>query len=69
MIQTKRYQYLITTTKPVFPRHIGEYFYDPKVLVSVTDLQDDSHAYGNTWHAGVPVFEQLKQSLRKIQVI
>ena len=56
----KTYKYIIELSKPVWPRHIvDELVYktgkvrDAK-LISVKDLQYDTHIYGDTYHVNKP---------------
>lgn len=53
MKQQKRYQYILTLDFPIWPRKLAdELSFAPGVakhLVSVTDLQNSAHIYGDTY--------------------
>ena len=53
MVNKIRYKYIIETDTPVWPRHIADELmrserFSP-TLLTVTDLQSDSHVYGATY--------------------
>ena len=53
MTNKQHYRYMITLDAPLWPRKLAdELSYAPGIvahLVSVTDLQNDGHAYGATY--------------------
>ena len=54
MAKKKYYKYIIETDEPVWPRKLAEDLdYKTRVaghVISVTDLQNDAHIYGDTYH-------------------
>jgi hypothetical protein len=53
MKQQKTYRYIITLTVPIWPRKLADELrflpYIFKHLVSIKDLQNDTHVYGATY--------------------
>ena len=54
----KTYKYIIELSKPVWPRHIVDETGNGKIrdakLLSVKDLQNDTHIYGDTYYLDRP---------------
>jgi hypothetical protein len=57
MPKQRYYRYIITLDMPMWPRKLADDLsFAPTVnghLLSVTDLQNDTHAYGDTYVIGV----------------